>query len=77
MWQSVEKGGVSVVPANVTHVLEPVANFSVGPDPPRFRPSYLQATTDSLKFPKGFLYGVSTAATQVEGGVKEGGRGPR
>lgn len=72
-----EEGGVPVVKANATRVLEPIANFSVGPEPPRFRPPYLQATTDNLKFPKGFLYGVSTSATQVEGAVKEGVRGPR
>ncbi|KAK7683403.1 hypothetical protein QCA50_013666 [Cerrena zonata] len=76
LWQSVEQGGVPVVKANVTRVLEPLANFSVGPEPPRFRPAYLQATTQNIKLPKGFLYGVSTAATQVEGAVKEGGRGP-
>ncbi|KAK7687310.1 hypothetical protein QCA50_009815 [Cerrena zonata] len=76
LWQSVEQGGVPVVKANVTRVLEPLANFSVGPEPPRFRPAYLQATTQNIELPKGFLYGVSTAATQVEGAVKEGGRGP-
>ena len=77
VWQSVEQNGVPVVKANITRVLEPLSNFSVGPEPPRFRPAYLQATTRDLKLPKGFLYGVSTAATQVEGAVKEGGRGPR
>ena len=76
MWQSVEQKR-PVVKANITHVLEPIANFSVGPDPPRFRPAYLQATTRDLELPKGFLYGVSTSAPQVEGAVKEGGRGPR
>ena len=63
--------------ANITRVLEPIANFSAGPEPPRFRPGYLQASTKDLKLPKGFLYGVSTSSTQVEGAVKEGGRGPR
>ena len=77
VWQSVEQIGVPVVKANITQVLEPTADFSVGPEPPRFRPAYLQATTKILKLPKGFLYGVSTSATQTEGAVKEGGRGPR
>ena len=77
VWQSVEQIGFPVVKANITQVLEPKSDFSVGPDPPRFRPAYLQATTKNLKLPKGFLYGVSTSATQTEGAVKEGGRGPR
>lgn len=77
VWQSVEQNGVPVMKANITHVLEPLTNFSVGAEPPRFRPAYLQTTTRDLKLPKGFLYGVSTSATQVEGAVKEGGRGPR
>ncbi|KAK7687319.1 hypothetical protein QCA50_009825 [Cerrena zonata] len=76
LWQSVEQNGIPVVKANITRVLEPLANFSVGPEPPRFRPAYLQANTSGLRLPEGFLYGVSTAATQVEGAVKEGGRGP-
>ena len=76
VWQSVEQGN-PVVKANITRVLEPIANFSSGPEPPRFRPGYLQASTKDLKLPKGFLYGVSTSSTQVEGAVKEGGRGPR
>ena len=76
VWQVVEKGNPVVRP-NITRVLDPIANFSVGPEPPRFRPAYLQATTKDLKLPKGFLYGVATSATQFEGAVKEGGRGPR
>ena len=76
MWQSVGQNR-SVVKANITRVLEPIANFAVGPEPPQFRPSYLHATTRDLKLPRGFLYGVSTSATQVEGAVKEGGRGLR
>ena len=76
VWRAVEEGS-PVLKANITHVLEPIANFSVGPEPPRFRPEYLQDTTKDLKLPKGFLYGVSTSAVQVEGAAKEGGRGPR
>src|SRR5665213_3424270 len=29
-----------------------------------------------LRYPKGFLWGCATAAYQVEGGAKDGGRGP-
>ena len=76
MWQAVEQGN-PVVKANITRVLEPIANFSAGPEPPRFRPEYLQASTKDLKLPKGFKYGVASAAQQVEGAVKDGGRGPR
>jgi len=75
LWQSVEQT-VSVVDANITHFQEPLKNFTVGPEPPRFRPAYLVANTSHLKLPEGFRYGVATAATQVEGAVKAGGRGP-
>ncbi|GJJ11077.1 hypothetical protein Clacol_005308 [Clathrus columnatus] len=75
LWQSVEQI-LPVTTADVTEVLEPLQNFSVGPDPPRFRPAYLQANTSNLKLPEGFKYGVATAATQVEGAVKTDGRGP-
>ncbi|KAK7687332.1 hypothetical protein QCA50_009838 [Cerrena zonata] len=76
LWQSVEQSGIPVVNANITRLLEFLANFSVGPEPPRFRPAYLQANTSGLKHPEGVLYGVSTSAAQVEGAVKEGRRGP-
>ncbi|KIJ57308.1 glycoside hydrolase family 1 protein [Sphaerobolus stellatus SS14] len=75
LWKSVEHLN-PVVHANITHVLEPLKNFSVGHEPPPFRPAYLQATTVHLKLPEGFRYGVATAATQVEGAVKSDGRGP-
>jgi hypothetical protein len=51
-------------------------DFYLPPDPPKFLPSYLSETTKELKFPKGFKYGVSTVATQVEGATKEDGKGP-
>jgi beta-glucosidase len=38
---------------------------------PRSKPA-----TQSLNFPKGFLWGSATASYQVEGAVHEGGRGP-
>ncbi|HEY6802846.1 MAG TPA: family 1 glycosylhydrolase, partial [Pyrinomonadaceae bacterium] len=36
----------------------------------------MQATTSGREFPKGFLWGSATASYQVEGAVKEDGRGP-
>ncbi|PWZ03736.1 glycoside hydrolase [Testicularia cyperi] len=36
----------------------------------------LNSSTAGLKFPKGFKYGVASAAAQVEGAVKADGRGP-
>jgi beta-glucosidase len=35
-----------------------------------------RATADVLTFPPGFVWGTATAAYQVEGAVREGGRGP-
>src|SRR5438105_4214211 len=34
-----------------------------------------QAQTEPLKFPSGFLWGTATAAYQIEGAIKEDGRG--
>ena len=35
-----------------------------------------QTQTTSLRYPEGFLWGCATAAYQIEGGAKDGGRGP-
>lgn len=51
-------------------------DFILPPNPPAFLPSYLSENTKNLKFPKGFKYGVASAATQVEGAAKEDGKGP-
>jgi beta-glucosidase len=41
---------------------------------PRF--AFGQPLANPRTFPKGFLWGCATAAYQIEGGVKDGGRGP-
>lgn len=51
-------------------------DFILPPNPPAFLPTYLSENTKHLKFPKGFKYGVASAATQVEGAAKEDGKGP-
>ena len=56
-------------------MLEPVVNFSVGADPPRFRSAHLKDATIDLKFPESFPYCVPTSATQVERAAEEGERG--
>src|SRR5580693_8464708 len=40
--------------------------------------AFAETQADHLRYryPKGFLWGCSTAAYQVEGGAKDGGRGP-
>ena len=35
-----------------------------------------QPQAASLRYPKGFLWGCATASYQIEGGAKDGGRGP-
>jgi beta-glucosidase len=51
---------------SLTPLLEPLARSEAPP---------LQ-TTQGREFPKGFLWGSATASYQVEGAVKEDGRGP-
>ncbi|KAM0787237.1 hypothetical protein ACM66B_006474 [Microbotryomycetes sp. NB124-2] len=52
------------------------SNYSYGSEPPPYKPDWLKSGADDFKFPKGFLLGASTAATQVEGDVKADGKGP-
>lgn len=75
LWSVVE-AKVPVQRAAITTVLEPLPSFTTGPEPPPFRPEFIQYSTQNLTLPKGFKYGVASAAQQVEGAVKDGGRGP-
>lgn len=76
LWNVVEAELPVSRPA-ITTVVQPLPNFTTGPDPPPFRPTFVQYSTQNLTLPKGFKYGVAGAAQQVEGAVKDGGRGPR
>lgn len=75
LWAVVE-AKIPVTRPAITTVLEPLPTFTVGPEPPAFRPSFVQYSTQNLTLPKGFKWGVAGAAQQVEGAVKDGGRGP-
>ncbi|KAK4704849.1 hypothetical protein P7C70_g1359, partial [Phenoliferia sp. Uapishka_3] len=72
LWASVE-AQIPVQTAGITETVSVPVNYSFGSDPPSY---YRRPDTVSLKFPKGFLYGVASAATQVEGAAKADGRGP-
>jgi len=43
---------------------------------PRLAAGQPEAKSPGLSYPEGFLWGCATAAYQVEGGAKDGGRGP-
>ncbi len=70
-------GPVEPPPFTTTRV--PSAAVTLPPSPPPLYPSfYVPAPKDilpDLKFPKGFKYGVATAAYQVEGATKNEGKG--
>ncbi|KAK0436821.1 glycoside hydrolase superfamily [Desarmillaria tabescens] len=76
LWDIV--GPVEPPPFTTTRV--PTAAVTLPPSPPPLYPSfYAQAPKDvlpDLKFPKGFKFGVATAAYQVEGAAKDEGKGP-
>lgn len=79
LWIQVEKE-IPVEKASLQHVIDPPDHVDIGPDPTReneYRANtWTESKIDNLKFPKNFLYGVATAAPQVEGAVKEDNRGP-
>ncbi|KAI8579915.1 hypothetical protein K450DRAFT_239709 [Umbelopsis ramanniana AG] len=74
LWAQIEKYSPVLVAAKSN--LTDSTKFDLPPNPPTFLPSYLSENTKGLKFPKGFRYGVASAATQVEGAAKEDGKGP-
>lgn len=78
-------GEVSTYSTNTTVEPVPVPSESLTPPPPLYYPQApfpseaqvpLQARNKSWRFPEGFWRGVSGSAFQVEGAVKDEGRGP-
>lgn len=64
------EAGIPVQTARVTNVSSVPSASSFGAEPPTYQPSWLVSTAQNLTFPKGFLFGSATAATQVEGATK-------
>ncbi|OCL06029.1 glycoside hydrolase family 1 protein [Glonium stellatum] len=76
-------GPVSTFSINTTVEATLVPSSSLIPPPTLYYPPFptgqqiaLQSKNESWKFPKDFWYGVASAAYQVEGAVKDEGRGP-
>lgn len=46
------------------------SSYNFGSEPPTYQPSWLSSSAVNLTFPKGFLFGSASAATQVEGAAK-------
>ncbi|KAF9471973.1 glycoside hydrolase family 1 protein [Pholiota conissans] len=76
LWDIV--GSVEPPPFTTTRV--PQLPIPIPSPPPPLYPSWFAPTPSdilpNLKLPKGFLFGVATAAYQVEGAVKNEGKGP-
>ena len=76
-------GPVSVAAINTTVEATPVPSSELIPPPPLYYSPYPPGAQNpqygknaSWSFPKGFFWGVASAAYQVEGAVKDEGRGP-
>ncbi|KAF9002467.1 glycoside hydrolase family 1 protein [Cyathus striatus] len=69
-----------VEPPPFTTTREPQLPITLPSPPPALYPSWFSPSPKNilpnLKFPKGFKFGVATAAYQVEGAVKNEGKGP-
>jgi hypothetical protein len=76
-------GPVSTAAVNTTVSATPVPTSELIPPPGLAYPSFpngqqitAMVSNSSWKFPSGFWWGVASAAFQVEGAVKDEGRGP-
>ncbi|KAF7377506.1 Glycoside hydrolase family 1 protein [Mycena sanguinolenta] len=77
LWDLV--GPVEAPPFTTTRVPTSTKVILPSPPPPLYPSFYAPAPADilpTLKFPPGFKFGVATAAYQVEGAVKNEGKGP-
>lgn len=74
LWSQVETT-LTVSRAQQTTVVSAPSNFTV-PKTPILPNSLKDNSYPSYKAPKGFLWGVASAAQQYEGAVKDDGRGP-
>lgn len=76
-------GPIEVAQVNTTQAAVTPAATELIPPPPIHYPSFpsgaqqpMEARNESWSFPKDFWWGVASAAYQVEGAVKDEGRGP-
>ncbi|KAK7052126.1 glycoside hydrolase family 1 protein [Favolaschia claudopus] len=77
LWDLV--GPVEAPPFTTTRIPTSTSVALPSPPPPLYPSFYARAPKDilpQLKFPSGFKFGVATAAYQVEGAVKNEGKGP-
>ncbi|KAL9049952.1 MAG: hypothetical protein Q9162_006924 [Coniocarpon cinnabarinum] len=76
-------GPVSIAAINTTVQPTPIPSSSLVPPPPLYYPAFPQGAqvpvatrNESWSFPSNFSWGVASAAYQVEGAVRDEGRGP-